>query len=147
MKERLYRSRQERVIGGVCAGLGDYLNLDPVLMRVILVILAFINGLGILLYIILWIVVKEEPYNPPYVNNSEADTSTEKSEVEEDQEKDKIKKEEKSSSGRTIFGIILISIGFLLLVENYIPHLDFVEILPFILIIFGLVLVWNSARK
>jgi len=59
--KKLYRSRKDRVLGGVCGGLGNYFNLDPVLMRVIWVALFFAAGLGILAYIIAWIIIPEEP--------------------------------------------------------------------------------------
>ena len=55
---RLYRDPDDRMIGGVCSGLGAYLGLDPVIVR-ILFILFLIFGIGFLVYIILWIVVPE----------------------------------------------------------------------------------------
>lgn len=59
---KLYRSRQN-VIGGVCGGLGDYFDLDPVLVRVIFLALMFF-GAGFLAYILFWIIVPMEPaYN------------------------------------------------------------------------------------
>jgi phage shock protein PspC (stress-responsive transcriptional regulator) len=56
---RMYRDPDNRVLGGVCGGLGAYLNIDPVIIRVILVLLLICYGFGLLLYIILWIVVPE----------------------------------------------------------------------------------------
>jgi phage shock protein PspC (stress-responsive transcriptional regulator) len=56
---RMYRDPDNRVIGGVCGGLGAYLDIDPVILRVILCVLFFVFGIGFLLYIILWIVVPE----------------------------------------------------------------------------------------
>jgi phage shock protein PspC (stress-responsive transcriptional regulator) len=55
---RLYRDPDDRIVGGVCSGLGAYLGLDPVIVR-ILFILFLIFGIGFLVYIILWIVVPE----------------------------------------------------------------------------------------
>jgi phage shock protein PspC (stress-responsive transcriptional regulator) len=55
---RIYRDPDDRMIGGVCSGLGAYLGIDPVIMR-ILFILFLIFGIGLLVYIILWIVVPE----------------------------------------------------------------------------------------
>ena len=59
--KRLFRSRKERIIGGVCGGLGKYFNLDPVIMRLIWALLFFFGGIGLLAYIIAWIIVPEEP--------------------------------------------------------------------------------------
>jgi phage shock protein PspC (stress-responsive transcriptional regulator) len=56
---RLYRDPDNRVLGGVCGGLGAYLDMDPVILRVILVVLFFAFGVGLLVYIIMWIVVPE----------------------------------------------------------------------------------------
>ena len=56
----LRRSRDERVIGGVCGGLGRYLGIDPVLLRIAFVILAIAGGGGILLYIVSWILIPEQ---------------------------------------------------------------------------------------
>jgi len=59
--KRVYRSRKDRILGGVCGGLGNYFNLDPVLVRVIWVILLFAAGVGFLAYILAWILIPEEP--------------------------------------------------------------------------------------
>ena len=56
----LRRSRDERVIGGVCGGLGRYLGIDPVLLRIAFVILAIAGGGGILLYVVSWILIPEQ---------------------------------------------------------------------------------------
>ena len=48
--KQLYRSRTNRVIFGVCGGLGEYFNFDPVIMRVVFVLLCFGGGAGILIY-------------------------------------------------------------------------------------------------
>ncbi len=63
--KRLYRSRDDRVIGGVCGGLGKYLAMDPTVVRLIFVLLALAGGPGLLAYLILLIVVPEEPLAPP----------------------------------------------------------------------------------
>jgi phage shock protein C len=62
---RLYRSRTDRMIGGVCGGIAEYSNLDPTLVRVLFILLAFLTGGATLLaYPILWIVVPEQPAAP-----------------------------------------------------------------------------------
>ena len=58
---KLYRSRNERMLAGVCGGIGEYFNVDPTLIRVLFVVLGLIGAGGLLLYIILAIVVPLEP--------------------------------------------------------------------------------------
>ena len=64
MSKKLYRSRIDRMIGGVSAGLAKYFDIDPTIVRVLFVVSIFLGGGGILAYIILWIVVPEEPIIP-----------------------------------------------------------------------------------
>jgi phage shock protein C len=59
--KRLYRSRSERMIGGVAGGLGEYFNIDPTLVRLLFVVFTFTGGPGLIAYIIMLIVVPEEP--------------------------------------------------------------------------------------
>lgn len=58
IRRRLYRDGDSRVLGGVCSGMGAYFNMDPVILRIIFVLLFFVMGpFNILLYLILWIAV------------------------------------------------------------------------------------------
>ena len=59
--KRLYRSKRNRIIAGVCGGIGEYFNVDPVLIRLIWVILTLITGvvLGIVAYLIAWLIMPE----------------------------------------------------------------------------------------
>src|SRR3954465_8197309 len=59
-RKRLERSRSDRVIAGVCGGLGDYFDVDPVIFRIALVVLAFVGGAGLLLYPAAWLLLPEE---------------------------------------------------------------------------------------
>lgn len=59
--KRLYRSKTERMIGGVCGGLAQYLNLDPTLVRLFFLLLLLIPGPGALIYIIMWAITPLEP--------------------------------------------------------------------------------------
>lgn len=60
--KKLYRSRNDRVIAGICGGLGKFLNLDSTVIRLILAILCIIGGSGLLIYIIAALIIPEEPY-------------------------------------------------------------------------------------
>jgi len=57
---RMYRDPENRIIGGVCAGIGAYWDIDPIIVRVIFVALIFAGGLGALVYLILYIALPEE---------------------------------------------------------------------------------------
>jgi phage shock protein PspC (stress-responsive transcriptional regulator) len=60
--KRLYRSRDDRMIAGVCGGLGEYFDIDPTLVRLIFVFGAFITGSGLFwAYLIMMLIVPEEP--------------------------------------------------------------------------------------
>jgi len=58
---RLYRSRKDRKIAGVCGGLAQYFGIDPVIPRLAWVLLALGAGLGILAYLIAWLIIPVEP--------------------------------------------------------------------------------------
>ena len=61
--KRIYKNKKEGKLGGVCSGVGDYLDIDPVIIRLIFVFSVFVWGAGILIYIILWAIIPTNP-NP-----------------------------------------------------------------------------------
>ena len=61
MSKQLYRSRTNRKIAGVCGGLGEYMNLDPTIIRVIWVLLILCAGTGLLAYLIAALIIPENP--------------------------------------------------------------------------------------
>jgi phage shock protein C len=72
---KLYRSRTERMLAGVCGGIAEYSNMDPTLVRVLFVVLAFITGGGALLaYPVLWMIVPEAPQQPTTWTHSASPT-------------------------------------------------------------------------
>ena len=66
MTKKLYRSRKDKMIAGVCGGLAEYFNIDPVIVRLVAVLLLLPGGLpGFLPYIIMWAVVPVAPNEAP----------------------------------------------------------------------------------
>jgi len=60
--KRLYRSKKDKKIAGVCGGLGEYFGIDPTILRIIFVILLLPGGFpGFLPYLVMWIVIPEKP--------------------------------------------------------------------------------------
>jgi phage shock protein C len=58
--KRIYRSRNDRLIAGVAGGVANYLNIDPLLVRIGFVALTALNGFGAMLYIVLWLLLPNE---------------------------------------------------------------------------------------
>jgi phage shock protein C len=67
---QLYRSQTNRMMAGVCGGLGEYFNVDPTLIRVLFVVLAVFGGAGVVIYLAMWIIVPEATEIPPPTEGS-----------------------------------------------------------------------------
>lgn len=63
MEKKLYKVNQGKMLDGVCAGIGEYFNIDPTIIRVIWAILAACGGCGILAYIICAVIMPRKPDN------------------------------------------------------------------------------------
>ncbi len=138
MKEKLYRSRKQKIIAGVAGGLADYFNIDPVIIRIVFVVLTILHGSGILIYFILWIAIPEEPFDIAYdINQNEPDNIN----------RNNNPTQKNNSSPRFITGIVLIFIGVVFLLNNLIPSFDFSDIFPYMLILIGVLLISNSFKK
>lgn len=143
MYRKLYRSTQEKMIGGVAGGIAEYFEIDPTLVRVLFIISLFLGGSGVLAYIILWIVVPAAPYINADTENSTAHNQENNSSQNENQSSSN-QFEETSKHRRTnTAGILLIVIGLIFLADNLFPMLDFDKFWPLILIAIGVGLLLN----
>ncbi len=59
--KRLYRSNTDKMIAGICGGLAQYLGVDPTIVRLVFLLLFFVGGSAIPIYLILWIITPQEP--------------------------------------------------------------------------------------
>ncbi len=59
-KNRLYRDTDEKILGGVCAGLSEYFKIDVTLIRVIIAVMGLVYGSGLGIYILLWILLPDK---------------------------------------------------------------------------------------
>jgi phage shock protein C len=96
------RSRSERVVAGVCGGVGRYLGVDPVLLRIAFIILALANGLGVIAYVVAWVAIPEEHPDQPAGPAPEPRRET----------------------GRLVLGGSLVVLGLVLLLDRLAPDLD-----------------------
>ena len=69
MAKKLYRSEDNRIIGGVCGGIAEYFDIDPTLVRLAFLFIVLARGAGILAYIIAWVIIPERPIHDPYPEN------------------------------------------------------------------------------
>jgi len=146
--KKLFRSRKDKMIGGVAGGLAEYFDIDPTLVRIIFVVTLFAGGGGFLAYIILWIVVPEEPFifvtpdtssaqtneaqssNPPPTSSAQAEYY-----------------QTRHQKRRNIGGAILIVLGVLFLMDNFVPRFHFGDFWPLILIAVGVALLLKSRNN
>lgn len=128
--KRLTRSSKDKVFGGVCGGLADYLDIDPVLVRVLCVGLTLISGVapGIVLYLISWIIIPIDTYRGEVAPSARGG---------------------ERMSGRKLFGVLLIVVGLIVLTAMALPFSlpfsiwfgSFESIGPLLLIVGGIVLI------
>ncbi len=145
MNKRLYRSTKDRMIGGVAAGLAEYFQIDPTIVRVIFVVTLFLGGSGVLAYLILWIVVPEDTKLQEYYG--ETDAASQANPPDSNTAEPKANYNIYRPGDRSgIAGIILIIIGLLFLLDNFLPRFHFGDFWPLILIGIGAGLLLNSKK-
>lgn len=154
MEKKLYRSQSNRMVAGVCGGLGIYLNIDPLLVRIFFVLLALAgNGIGVMVYLLLWITVPLEGL--PRETNLQ---DTVQSGTEEIVEKTRAMgnefrriAHEPNPQASLLIGIALALLGFVYLIQNldlpWLNWFNFQNILPLLLIVGGLALLIRYLRK
>ena len=137
--KRLYRSRTQKVLGGVAGGLAEYFNIDVILMRLLFVAIVLAGGSGVLIYIILWIVVPLEPY----------DHLEKKIEYERTlgNQSSKNAKEQKSNNRTFIIGVSLILLGLIFLLNSLFPYLFSRDLWPVVLIFIGIMILVNETSR
>ena len=160
MEKRLYRSRSDRMIWGVCGGLAKYFDMDPTIVRTITVLSIFFGGLGIWAYIILAIVVPlenskaAEPKDTIKENIEEMkETASELGRelrstlVEEESESEEIAR--MRHRRRNTLGIILIVLGsfFLLGSFNIFRWFNWGNLWPLVLVAIGVLIIFSVRKR
>ncbi|MBN1888220.1 MAG: PspC domain-containing protein [Thermoflexales bacterium] len=153
MNASLYRSRTNSVLGGVCGGLGQYLKLEPTLVRLVFIILALADGIGILIYLVLWLITplegQAETGDLPVTARANADEIVERARsVGED-----VRRTVATANPQAgvALGAVLIGLGVIFLLQNlnlaWLWWLKFDVLWPSVLIIVGAVLLLRRAKE
>jgi len=170
MSKKLYRSRDDRMIAGVCGGLADYFNVDSSLIRIAVLFVFLFQGVGLIAYIIAWLVMSEEPVKNEYrmpddyyiedekaqdnINQEENGSKASDKKRNEDDEYEARKNKEKeyyeqyneqsskssNNNRRKLFAVIMILVGSIFLVDIWIPDLYWEKYWPLILIAAGVLM-------
>jgi len=130
--KRLYRSSQDRVLAGICGGIAEYYNVDPVWVRLIAVLVALATGVGILVYLLAWILI---PENPDQIKKTEKKVVA-----------PKIKKSKPSGNGSVLVGTIILLFGVGFLLKNLVPGFSINFIWPIAIVVIGIFLLRGNRK-
>jgi len=134
---KLTRSREDKILGGVCGGIARYLGVDPLLVRILFVLLALANGLGVLTYFALWMLL---PVGEPRERESGVDPfgRREPSQV-----------TSRPANRALVGGAVLVTVGLLLLLKNVglLWWFRWDMVAPLMLVVVGAIVVLNALRE
>jgi phage shock protein C len=151
---RLYRSKTDRMVSGVCGGLAQYFSIDVTLVRLMFLLLLFFGGGGFFIYIVLAIIVPEEGTTagtPQEVMQANAqDFASRAKELGQGFEQGfgsgPASPSASNRQGPLLFGGVLIALGVLFLVQNLL-NISFSQFWPLILIVIGVALLIPQFRR
>jgi phage shock protein C len=161
MNQMLYRPTADRKIAGVAAGLGYYFGFDPTLVRLVFVVAALTGGVGFIAYILLWLVMPEEP---AMSKNHEAKKQEASGQDQPDggtaspgeaaaqayrlskRKHAEMALERRRRSSRLMVGLVLITIGLISLLQTVFRFYDWDRLWPLFLVAIGLALIWRGPR-
>jgi phage shock protein C len=140
----LYRSRKDKVFGGVAGGIARSLNADPAIVRLIFALLIIFGGGGILLYIILWIAIPEEPFEYFQASTASGEPKPEQEAGQTYTPYSAPNYPPRKNNGALIAGLVLIGVGALFLIDRVLPNVHFRDFWPILIVIAGLALIFSS---
>lgn len=143
MRERLSRSRDDRMLFGVAGGMAEWMDLDPAIVRLVWALLILAGGVGLLLYIVAVIVIPEAPF--------EANGAAPVAELDQTRREARLApraaRRQGSGGAGMVFGLVLVVAGGWFLIERYVPALDTSWFIPGVLIVVGIALVIGAMGR
>lgn len=156
MGSKMKRSKHDKVIAGVCGGIADYLNIDPTIIRLGFVFATFFGGIGPIAYIVgIFVMPENESYKPKNFFDGGNDMNVDDNMEYYDSDKDFTEVmgdsvdsgDPNSKKSSTFVGISLMLLGVMFLFKQFIPKINFVELVPVLLVVIGLLIVFRNGRK
>lgn len=153
--KRLYKSRKNKMIDGVCGGIAEYFDVDPVLVRLAFVLFFFVGGSAIVAYIVGMIIIPRRPLEAAGAGASTSATAEPK-DTGQTSSPTPQSKNHAASTGALVIGVILIVFGAFFLMGNFhffrsayhwFWHHFWDFLLPAVLIITGIALIFKSSEK
>jgi len=154
---RLYRSTTSRVFGGVAGGIAEYFDVDPIIIRMLFVVIAFAGGGGVLVYVILWIAIPQHPIIPPMFYSGPGDPASPPPPPDTTEPATGASqaynaepmptfdsKMQRNNRGGLIGGLVLITLGCIFLADRFIPRIHFGDLWPIVLVVIGAVLIFTT---
>jgi phage shock protein C len=148
--KKLYRSKTDRIIFGICGGLGEYFEIDPIIFRILFILLIFTGGSGVIIYILLAIII-------PGSDGQKLKSAEVKNVIDDAQEKTQdIAAEIKKNSSwiknvKNIVGLVIVLIGLNILFEQVfnVDPFSFINwgiIWAVIIILIGVKIIFNNKK-
>ncbi len=153
MSKQLYRSKENRVIGGVCGGFADYLDIDPVIIRLICVLLFFTKAIGFIAYIVCMIIIPEAPfgykqkYDNPYgqdTDNKDYNNQDFNEEPKQQYTNNDYNTNNRDERNKVILGVALIGLGVFIFARKFFAWFDYVNFGGILLVLAGLYIIVNG---
>lgn len=142
--KRIYLNQREKVIGGVCAGIADYFDIDVAWVRLAFVLSIFAEGFGILAYIVAWIVFPKDERSRAQVEAQHAGVKVEV--TTDDGQTTRVKTARFGSGSRNAIGIILVLLGLLFFMDQNFYWFRFDSFWPLLLIALGGYMLYRAAQ-
>lgn len=150
--EKTFKRSKDRKIAGVCGGIAEYFNIDPLIIRALFIALIFFGGAGFIIYFVLLLVMHDagDEHFSSYV---EVDENGEAKKVDEET-KEGVKEEtirkvkaNTVNAGSLVFGLLLIFLGIFFFLRNFFPFFRFEYWFPLVLVLVGAILIIGSKKS
>lgn len=151
-QKRLIRSNSDKFLAGVCGGIANYFDIDPIIVRILFLLITFSGGAGLLIYVILWVIMPE-PGDEKLSNEEAAKKNSEQLEKKFEEVVEQIDTKNGKNIAQAVFGILILLFGIYLLLNNFgLGHYlsifwEFGKFWPVLIIFFGFYLLFKKNEQ